>query len=97
MTETTAADVAAGIEEDRAVIDSLDAQVVELLAQRARVSARIQRRRVRSGGPRTVFSREMDVLARYRDALGTDGTRIAMDVLRLCRGTASADSPGAAS
>ncbi|MGW4565436.1 chorismate mutase [Streptomyces sp. NPDC004561] len=80
------AEAGARIEADRGEIDALDGRIIELLTERVQVSARIQRTRVGSGGPRTVFAREMDILARYRDGLGADGTRIAMDVLKLCRG-----------
>ena len=38
-----------------------------------------------SGGPRIVYNREMDVLARYR-ALGPEGRELAMILLRLGRG-----------
>ncbi|MFG2712107.1 chorismate mutase [Streptomyces goshikiensis] len=74
------------IEGDRREIDGLDARIIELLGQRARVSARIQRNRVSAGGPRTVLAREAEVLGRYQDGLGATGTPIAMNVLKLCRG-----------
>ena len=38
-----------------------------------------------SGGPRIVYNREMDVLARYRE-LGPEGRELAMILLRLGRG-----------
>ncbi|MFI6475253.1 chorismate mutase [Streptomyces sp. NPDC050516] len=84
LTDTTEPE--ARMEEARGAIDRLDIGIIDLLAQRARISARIQQSRISSGGPRTVFSREMDVLARYRNELGADGTQIAMNVLKLCRG-----------
>ncbi|MFC9242586.1 chorismate mutase [Streptomyces sp. NPDC057136] len=83
-----AIDVTSRIEEDREKIDGLDVRIIELLVQRARISARIQQSRINSGGPRMVFSREIDILARYRDGLGADGTKMAMNVLKLCRGEA---------
>ncbi|MFD7165230.1 chorismate mutase [Streptomyces violascens] len=81
------------IEGDRREIDGLDARIIELLGQRARVSARIQRSRTSAGGPRTVLAREAEILARYQQGLGTTGTPLALNVLKLCRGASpSADS-----
>ncbi|MFH8993205.1 chorismate mutase [Streptomyces sp. NPDC017940] len=74
------------IEESRTTIDSLDTHIIKLLTRRAEISAAIQKIRTGSGGPRTVFTREMDILAHYRRGLGEHGTHIAMDVLKLCRG-----------
>ncbi|MFK0259464.1 chorismate mutase [Streptomyces sp. NPDC090445] len=81
------------IEGDRRAIDGLDARIIELLTQRARISDRIQRSRISSGGPRTVLAREAKVLSRYQDGLGPTGTPIAMSVLKLCRGAVPADGP----
>ncbi|KOU66929.1 chorismate mutase [Streptomyces sp. NPDC054949] len=78
------------IERDRREIDGLDARIIELLGQRARVSARIQGNRINAGGPRTVLAREAEVLGRYRHGLGATGTPIAMHVLQFCRGASPA-------
>ncbi|MFF1511199.1 chorismate mutase [Streptomyces sp. NPDC058326] len=75
-----------GIAEDRVAIDALDGEIIDLLARRAAISARIQQSRIDTGGPRTELSREMDILARYRDGLGSYGTQVAMSILKLCRG-----------
>ncbi|MFJ9774031.1 chorismate mutase [Kitasatospora sp. NPDC101157] len=83
---TVEIDVEAQIAADRLKIDELDTRIIELLAQRALISRGIQERRIGAGGPRTVFGREMDILARYRDELGASGTQIAMSVFELCRG-----------
>ncbi|GHI86258.1 chorismate mutase [Streptomyces xanthophaeus] len=84
-------DVRDRIEGDRRTIDGLDARIIELLTQRARISDRIQRNRIGSGGTRTVLAREAEVLGRYQEVLGPRGTPIAMSVLRLCRGVVPAD------
>ncbi|MFE9132841.1 chorismate mutase [Streptomyces sp. NPDC007355] len=84
MTETSHS--TAGIDQERVAIDGLDGHIIELLARRARISARIQQSRMNAGGPRTELSREMDVLARYRNGLGPYGTQVAMSILKLCRG-----------
>jgi chorismate mutase len=38
-----------------------------------------------AGGPRIVYNREIDVLARYRE-LGPEGRRLAMALLNMGRG-----------
>lgn len=75
------ADLAALREE----IDSLDAEILRLVKRRAEVSKTIGAARMAAGGPRIVYNREMDVLARYRE-LGPDGRQLAMALLNLGRG-----------
>lgn len=82
-------------EMDRREIDALDARIVQLIRDRHRISSRIQQRRRRAGGPRTVLTREMVVIDRYRQGLGTEGTAMATAILRLCRGPAP-ETPGPA-
>lgn len=74
------------VDDSQAVIDSLDAQLIEVLKFRQRVSAQIQRQRMADGGPRVVLSREMEIISRYSAALGLSGSAIATDILALCRG-----------
>ncbi|WP_234443081.1 chorismate mutase [Streptomyces cellulosae] len=81
---------------DRKEIDKLDAQIIELIQRRHRVSFRIQERRQAEGGPRTVLSRETVVMDRYRQALGPEGTVLVTNILRLCRGPAPDAAPVAA-
>lgn len=78
-----AAGVIAGARER---IDALDDRIIGLIQERTAVSAVIQQTRIESGGRRVNLSREMDVLAHYRDALGKPGTALAMTLLELCRG-----------
>ena len=57
-------------------------------ASAARVLSEVKERvdrRMASGGPRVVYSREMAILARYRE-LGPEGRELAMLLLRLGRG-----------
>jgi chorismate mutase len=42
--------------------------------------------RVAAGGTRLVLAREQEILARFRSALGQDGTALAMLILRAGRG-----------
>lgn len=74
------------ITEARGRIDDLDARILALVQERVSVSAEVQRARIATGGPRLALSRELEILARYRAALGPQGTEVAMQVLELCRG-----------
>ncbi len=67
-------------------IDALDDRIIGLVQERMAVSAVIQKERIASGGRRVNLSREMEILAGYRDALGKPGTTLAMTLLELCRG-----------
>ncbi len=70
----------------RARIDALDGRILALVQERMAVSAEVQAARIGSGGPRVSLTREMEILARYRAALGPQGTEVAMQLLQLCRG-----------
>ncbi|WP_042437256.1 chorismate mutase [Streptacidiphilus albus] len=70
----------------RARIDALDERILALVQERMAVSAEVQTARIGSGGPRVALTREMEILARYRAALGPQGTEVAMQLLQLCRG-----------
>jgi chorismate mutase len=73
------------IQQLRLEIDRLDAEILELVKQRTEVSRRIGRARMAAGGPRIVYSREMAVLARFRE-LGAEGRELGMLLLKLGRG-----------
>ena len=70
----------------RTRIDALDERILALVQERMAVSAEVQAARIGSGGPRVALTREMEILARYRAALGPQGTEVAMQLLQLCRG-----------
>ncbi|MGA4850730.1 chorismate mutase [Streptomyces sp. G5(2025)] len=74
------------IENARERIDALDDRIIGLVQERMAVSAVIQEARITSGGRRVNLSREMEILAHYRDALGKPGTTLAMTLLELSRG-----------
>jgi chorismate mutase len=78
---------AAAIARDRDRIDELDEAIIALVRDRVEVSAAIQRARIAAGGRRLSLSRETEVIARYSERLGRPGTRLAMTMLELCRGT----------
>jgi len=73
------------IAELRKEIDWLDSEILRLVKRRVEVSKTIGAARVAAGGPRIVYNREIDVLARYRD-LGPEGRPLAMALLNLGRG-----------
>jgi chorismate mutase len=86
-----ATDVRTGSEADvipllRTQIDALDAGIANLIAERARLSRRIQNARVAAGGVRIELGREHRILAGYRSTLGEDGVGLGNAILRLCRG-----------
>ncbi|GAA0700341.1 chorismate mutase [Streptomyces cellulosae] len=74
------------ISDARERIDALDDRIIGLVQERMAVSAVIQKERIASGGRRVNLSREMEILATYRNALGKPGTALAMTLLELCRG-----------
>ncbi|MFB0616839.1 chorismate mutase [Streptomyces sp. AGS-58] len=82
----TATSPETAIADARERIDVLDDRIIGLVQERMAVSAVVQRTRIASGGRRVNLSREMEILGRYRDALGKPGTSLAMTLLELCRG-----------
>ena len=93
MTDTDAAEQSAEpsaqgtIDMLREQIDALDAALIRIVAERARVSRRIQSTRMNAGGTRVELGRERTVRNSYRDGLGPDGAALAEAVLQVCRGT----------
>jgi chorismate mutase len=71
----------------REQIDALDAALIRIVAERTRVSRRIQTTRMNAGGTRVELGRERTVRNSYRDGLGPDGATLAEAVLQVCRGT----------
>ncbi|GLZ44548.1 hypothetical protein Acsp06_07330 [Actinomycetospora sp. NBRC 106375] len=69
----------------REEIDAIDAELLRLVKRRSEISQRIGLTRMAAGGPRIVYNREMQVLARFRD-LGAEGRELGMLLLRLGRG-----------
>lgn len=84
--EAPATDAAAAIPVLRAQIDALDEAIARLVAERAKLSARIQASRMNAGGTRVELGRERVILESYRAALGPPGPALADAVLQVCRG-----------
>lgn len=70
----------------RSRLDEIDQTIIDLWRERATISQEVGATRVAAGGTRLVLSREQEILNRYREAIGADGTQLAMLVLRAGRG-----------
>ena len=70
----------------RTRIDSLDAEIVALVARRREVSREIQGHRAAAGDGPLAAVREQEIVDTYAAALGEDGRELAAAVLVLCRG-----------
>ncbi len=70
----------------RAAIDEVDAAIRALVQQRRDLSQQVQVLRSGGGHPGIQHGRENDVVRAYADELGRPGTRIALEILTLCRG-----------
>lgn len=81
-----AAEAADSIPVLRRQIDALDEALLRLVAERVRVSRRIQAARISAGGARVEIGRERVVHDTYRTALGDEGAELAAAVLQVCRG-----------
>ncbi|HEX6872435.1 MAG TPA: chorismate mutase [Micromonosporaceae bacterium] len=76
----------AHIAELRERIDEIDQTLIDLWRERAAISREVGLTRLAAGGTRLVLAREQEILARFREALGADGTQLAMLILRAGRG-----------
>jgi chorismate mutase len=70
----------------RGQIDAMDEAIARLVAERAKLSDRVQRARMNAGGTRVELGRERVILETYRAALGPQGPALADAVLQVCRG-----------
>jgi chorismate mutase len=83
----TASEAAEAIPVLRDQIDALDEAIRRLVAERAKLSRRIQLARMNAGGTRVELGRERVILDAYRAALGPQGPALADAVLQVCRGS----------
>jgi chorismate mutase len=74
------------IEDLRARLDGVDAELIDMVCQRIELSRRIQEVRLAHGGRRTEHSRELKIVRRYVDGLGDPGSTLALTLLEMCRG-----------
>jgi chorismate mutase len=73
------------IDQMRAEIDVIDAELVRLIQRRTALSRAIGAARASEGGTRIVYSREMKILDRF-SALGPAGSALGMLLLSRGRG-----------
>ena len=83
---TDAAPAATEIRGMRERIDEIDQAIIDLWLERSRLSQQVGKTRMASGGTRLVLSREREIVERFREALGPDGTQVALLLLRSGRG-----------
>jgi chorismate mutase len=86
MTAMTGTEATEAILLLRQQIDSLDEAITRLVAERAKLSRRVQTARMNAGGTRVELGRERVILDTYRGALGPNGPALADAVLQVCRG-----------
>lgn len=77
---------AAQIVRQRALIDALDDDLMGLITARGGVSRGIRRSRLEGAMARTDLAREREIVERFHTRLGHDGTRLALELLRMCKG-----------
>jgi chorismate mutase len=77
---------AAAINAKRERIDEIDQAIIDLWLERASISQEVGKTRMASGGTRLVLAREREIVDRFRNALGPDGTQVALLLLRSGRG-----------
>lgn len=85
MTTTVEVQVSS-VDEGRARLDAIDAELRDLVRTRREISQQVQRLRHKAGGPRIEHSRENQILNAYGDELGRAGVGLALAVLEICRG-----------
>ncbi|GAB2924875.1 hypothetical protein GCM10027280_10120 [Micromonospora polyrhachis] len=86
QTGTDAPGAAERIAAIRERIDEIDDALIALWQERASLSRQVGATRMASGGTRLVLSREREIVDRFREALGADGTQLALLLLRAGRG-----------
>jgi len=84
--EKSASDATDSIPVLRGQIDAMDEAILRLVAERAKLSRRIQLARMNGGGTRVELGRERVIMDAYRAALGPQGPALADAVLQVCRG-----------
>ena len=89
MDQTTGAGEILAADEIRAMrerIDEIDQAIIDLWLERAHLSQQVGKTRMASGGTRLVLAREREIIEHFREALGPDGTQVALLLLRSGRG-----------
>lgn len=69
----------------RAELDRLDAEILANVRRRAEMTRRAGQARVDAGLPQVTRTNEMDVIRRFEQDLGRDGVSLGMVLLRMGR------------
>jgi len=83
---TGARSAVAQVARQRALIDALDDDLMGLITARGGVSRGIRVSRLEGAMSRTDLAREREIVERFHHRLGQDGTRLALELLRMCKG-----------
>ncbi|MGW3649150.1 hypothetical protein [Streptomyces sp. NPDC000878] len=83
---TGARSAVAQVARQRALIDALDDDLMGLITARGGVSRGICVSRLEGAMSRTDLAREREIVERFHHRLGQDGTRLALELLRMCKG-----------
>lgn len=67
-------------------INTIDHELIRLWQERSRISKEVGKLRMAAGGTRLALAREREICDRFRQALGEDGTQLALLLLRAGRG-----------
>ncbi|GAA0440859.1 chorismate mutase [Actinoplanes hulinensis] len=89
MDQTTGAGEEAAADKIRAMrerINEIDQTIIDLWLERSGLSQEVGKTRMASGGTRLVLAREREIIEHFRNALGPDGTQVALLLLRSGRG-----------
>jgi len=86
MTNDTATSTVTALDGLRDRINAIDEELIRLWRERSGISKEVGRIRMASGGTRLALARERQICERFADALGEDGTQLALLLLRAGRG-----------
>lgn len=67
-------------------IDAVDDAIIRLIEERVSLSHNVGALRAAVGGPRLSMSRENQILAKFAKSLGSNGTPLALLLLKISRG-----------
>ncbi|MFD3532752.1 chorismate mutase [Streptomyces sp. NPDC058664] len=82
-------------EDGHQTVSELDEAIIDLVRRRTALCGELAALRRAAGGPAIELARENAVLRRYREALGREGTSMAMLLIELQRRTRSVPVPTA--
>ncbi|MCL7425512.1 chorismate mutase [Streptomyces sp. YS415] len=83
------------VEDGHRTVSEMDEAIIDLVRRRTALCGELAALRRAAGGPATELSRENAVLRRFREALGREGTSLAMLLIELERRTRSVQVPAA--